>query len=224
MIRAIRRLVRWKRCSVEWHANREPGKAERPRPSRIREKGTAVTGRGEERYRNQWGAGRGERANVAGHTVRFSDKISNLKFHRNFTILGSKLIVLSAWCLRPSPPPPNTPRPLSPPSSSSSCPCKFTPYPADGEPELCKRNFENKQPITHYPSRLSVRLGGRFRAIFPVARKLGVRHTEACSGRKASARLSKRPSLAVSSSASSRSRQGCPLRFQGDLCTCCLAD
>lgn len=29
------------------------------------------------------------------HGVRFSDKISNLKFHRNFTILGSKLIVLS---------------------------------------------------------------------------------------------------------------------------------
>lgn len=27
--------------------------------------------------------------------MRFSDKISNLKFHRNFTILGSKLIVLS---------------------------------------------------------------------------------------------------------------------------------
>lgn len=34
--------------------------------------------------------------NDRAHPVRFSDKISNLKFHRNFTILGSKLIVLSA--------------------------------------------------------------------------------------------------------------------------------
>lgn len=36
--------------------------------------------------------------------MRFSDKISNLKFHRNFTILGSKLIVLSTGTSRPPPP------------------------------------------------------------------------------------------------------------------------
>lgn len=39
---------------------------------------------------------RKEKSTAGGeHGVRFSDKISNLKFHRNFTIPGSKLIVLS---------------------------------------------------------------------------------------------------------------------------------
>lgn len=38
------------------------------------------------------------------HGVRSSDKISNLKFHRNFTILGSKLIVLSTGTFQPPPP------------------------------------------------------------------------------------------------------------------------
>jgi len=47
--------------------------------------------------------GRSRSRERGGHGVRFSDKISNLKFHRNFTILGSKLIVLSTGTLRPSP-------------------------------------------------------------------------------------------------------------------------
>jgi len=46
--------------------------------------------------------------------VRFSDKISNLKFHRNFTILGSKLIVLSTGTFNPPPPSPLPPPPLHP--------------------------------------------------------------------------------------------------------------
>jgi len=60
--------------------------------------------------------------------VRFSDKISNLKFHRNFTILGSKLIVLSAGTLRPSP------STVSGPIATLTGPRR--PRAAGGEPDL----------------------------------------------------------------------------------------
>lgn len=46
--------------------------------------------------------------------MRFSDKISNLKFHRNFTILGSKLIVLSAGTSAPPYTPAGPPRSCRP--------------------------------------------------------------------------------------------------------------
>lgn len=84
------------------------------------------------------------------HGVRFSDKISNLKFHRNFTILESKLIVLStgtsnhpplARRLYRDPPPPRRFQP------NASIRLHLPP----------QENFENKQPITHYSPRLSER-------------------------------------------------------------------
>lgn len=52
--------------------------------------------------------------------MRFSDKISNLKFHRNFTILGSKLIVLSAGTSAPPYTP--TPIPFRPPPTFTDDP------------------------------------------------------------------------------------------------------
>lgn len=93
--------------------------------------------------------------NARAHPVRFSDKISNLKFHRNFTILGSKLIVLSARYL---------------PSYLCATLCHPKPVPRSRrlfvlsrpnpptslmEPPVRERNFENKQPITHYSPPLS---------------------------------------------------------------------
>lgn len=85
------------------------------------------------------------------HGVRFSDKISNLKFHRNFTILGSKLIVLSTGTFQPPPPLARLYR---------NPPVAFHLTPAFAYAYLRERNFENKQPITHYSPRLSERLRG----------------------------------------------------------------
>lgn len=82
------------------------------------------------------------------HGVRFSDKISNLKFHRNFTILGSKLIVLSTGTSNHPLPSAARTLPLSQPPLSLS---------AFAYARLHRGNFENKQPITHYSPRLSER-------------------------------------------------------------------
>lgn len=84
------------------------------------------------------------------HGVRFSDKISNLKFHRNFTILGSKLIVLSTGTFN---------RPRRRPSTLSRTPVPLSTqcHRPPGLWPLREGNFENKQPITHYSLRLSER-------------------------------------------------------------------
>lgn len=121
-----------------------------------------------------WRTKRGWKSAGRAHPVRFSDKISNLKFHRNFTILGSKLIVLSASTAVPS-------------TSYLRHPCHLTqlglfvssrPNPPF-KPPARKRNFENKQPITHYSPPLSE---GVPEDSFPATRKVLLRTVCVCVG------------------------------------------